>query len=540
MYRNQLRNRMNFDHIEEMFKDKLFCDVTLVAEDGEIAVHKLLLALCSPYFHREFCNDRKLSLSNPIEVEDITYETLSEVIMYLYTSQVLIMDKNVEDILAAAHKFGLRDLQDACCEFLRVNICIKNCVRISDLASRYNCQELVKVADEYIRAYISKLMQDEDYLDMNYDQIQDIVARGGLPEDVLDCVIQWVRHDLQHRKDYFHSLNKHVNFALISPSEVQCRIDKEEWLQSDSQFLDRFKFYALNETLSSPTLTDQSSNLLAVVGITGDHFLSVELYDFQMQIWLKGPEATNIPCDADTIIALHDMRIYCIRRKKIKYIDISCDPTQMIWLDYDFLLEVEYYDVAKVLDALYFVNGHGPNAQKFVFSTGELKKISNTTVGRGAAGLGALNGHLYVVGGDLTCNYDNPLDLVECYNTKNDSWHTMPPMSTRRCGPGVGALGNSLFVVGGWDASEKQVECFDPVKRTWSRLPDMNVARGGPGLIVVNDQLYVIGGYKNGCALDSVEIYDRNSNAWSMLPCSMNRGKHSVVAALIDKTKIKF
>lgn len=130
---------------------------------------------------------------------------------------------------------------------------------------------------------------------------------------------------------------------------------------------------------------------------------------------------------------------------------------------------------------------------------------------------------------------------MECYQPDSNTWQIKPSMSISRYSTGVGALGDTLFVVGGMTDGGpcKYVESFNSVKGTWSRLPDLNIARSSPAVIAVDDQLYVIGGHDGENFLSTIEMYDPMSNTWSMLPSNMNLGKKFVTAALIDESILK-
>lgn len=43
-------------------------------------------------------------------IEDVSAETFEEIVKYVYTGEVNVTDKNQRDILAAAEKFGLKEI----------------------------------------------------------------------------------------------------------------------------------------------------------------------------------------------------------------------------------------------------------------------------------------------------------------------------------------------------------------------------------------------------------------------------------------------
>ena len=81
---------------------------------------------------------------------------------------------------------------------------------------------------------------------------------------------------------------------------------------------------------------------------------------------------------------------------------------------------------------------------------------------------------------------------------------------------GVTALNGRLYVIGGFDGHDylKDVECYDPQTNTWTLMQPLNRARSAACVTIMNGRLFVLGGF-NGQFLDSVEVFDPLMNGWS-------------------------
>ena len=94
----------------------------------------------------------------------------------------------------------------------------------------------------------------------------------------------------------------------------------------------------------------------------------------------------------------------------------------------------------------------------------------------------------------------------------------------------VAALGNFLFVAGGYEASSwcsSATFCmYDPRYRNWAKLTPMRTPRVSFPLVAGADGLYAVAGIEHIVQggrdvenyLDTVEFYNPNSNTWSFLP----------------------
>lgn len=77
------------------YRQKLLCDVTLVADSVEIPAHKMVLAACSPYFYAMFTSFEE-SKQDRITLQGVDHYALSLLVEYVYTSEVHVTEENVQ------------------------------------------------------------------------------------------------------------------------------------------------------------------------------------------------------------------------------------------------------------------------------------------------------------------------------------------------------------------------------------------------------------------------------------------------------------
>lgn len=129
---------------------------------------------------------------------------------------------------------------------------------------------------------------------------------------------------------------------------------------------------------------------------------------------------------------------------------------------------------------------------------------------------------LYVLGG---LGDDKSLASVECLDTADHTWETLPSMTIARGGTfATAVMDNQLYVVGGTSGQEDDAaslataEVFDPVIGFWRSLPPMMTARHNFVSAVVGGRLYVIGGDDDQEALAAAEVYTPGSDSWEWCP----------------------
>src|SRR6185436_4553817 len=72
-------------------------------------------------------------------------------------------------------------------------------------------------------------------------------------------------------------------------------------------------------------------------------------------------------------------------------------------------------------------------------------RLANMPTGRSGIGVAAVNGELYVFGGELPRLFSE----VEIYNPFNNTWQQLPPMPVPRHGLFAAVVGNRIFLPGG-------------------------------------------------------------------------------------------
>jgi len=147
-----------------------------------------------------------------------------------------------------------------------------------------------------------------------------------------------------------------------------------------------------------------------------------------------------------------------------------------------------------------------------------------------------VGGHLFACGGlSGSTSSSSRLSSVELFDSHTLTWIAAAPMLTHRSSLGAAALGDSLYVCGGWSSSSKlsSVERFDIGTGTWSLTSSMSAERCGLAVAVLDNVLYACGGFDSSRNLASVERYDPRVGVWS-LTTPMGQRRFSFATAVLD------
>ncbi|XP_076805576.1 kelch-like protein 3 [Clavelina lepadiformis] len=137
---------------------------------------------------------------------------------------------------------------------------------------------------------------------------------------------------------------------------------------------------------------------------------------------------------------------------------------------------------------------------------------------------------MYVVGGQAP----KAIRSVECYDFKEDRWHQVSEMTSRRCRAGISVFQGSIWAVGGFNGSlrVRTVDKYDPLTDCWTTGPSMDARRSTLGAAVLHDMLFAVGGFDGSSGLNTAEVFDPKLNEWRAI-ASMNTRRSSVGVAVL-------
>jgi N-acetylneuraminic acid mutarotase len=177
---------------------------------------------------------------------------------------------------------------------------------------------------------------------------------------------------------------------------------------------------------------------------------------------------------------------------------------------------------------------------------------------RGAQAAVAVGNKIYVVGGaKLPNGMDLPdglsprgpieiLGTTEFFDTENNTWTTLKPMTLPRNHHDIAYLDGKLYVIGGavgscfpsgWASNVSMNEVYDIATDTWSTGAPMPTARSGLGAALIDGKIYVIGGEgwvdELGGVFRSNEAYDPKSDSW-VEKTPMPTARHGFAKGVLD------
>ncbi|KAG5875409.1 hypothetical protein JTB14_030936 [Gonioctena quinquepunctata] len=420
-YKNHFHTQKAFDVMNVMRKQKLLCDVTLVADTVEIPAHKMILAACSPYFYAMFSSFEE-SRQDRIVLQEVDHQALSLLVEYVYTSEVHVTEENVQALLPAANLLQLTDVRDACCDFLQAQLHPTNCLGIRAFADLHGCLDLLSHAESYIELHFPEVVECEEFLSLSQLQVSKLIRSDRLTvsseEKVFECVIAWVQHDLENRQKHLSSLMEHVRLPLMSQEYLVQHVEEEPLLKADLQckdyLIEALKYHLLKGDTKTSFRTPRTKPrqpvglpkvLLVVGGQAPKAIRSVENYDFKEERWFQVAEMPTRRCRAG--LAVLGGKVYAVGgfngSLRVKTVDVY-DPASDVWTSCD-----------------------------------------SMEARRSTLGVAVLNNCIYAVGG---FDGSTGLNTAEMYDPQTCKWKSIASMSTRRSSVGVGVLGVMTGLLG--------------------------------------------------------------------------------------------
>lgn len=122
----------------ELLHKSQFADVILSVSGKEISAHKAILSAQSPVFAAMFKHKMKENGQNKVIITDISYETMKNILHFIYTGNVPNLDKMADSLFSAADKYDLGQLKLLCENELRSNLSVENAVNTLLLADTHN------------------------------------------------------------------------------------------------------------------------------------------------------------------------------------------------------------------------------------------------------------------------------------------------------------------------------------------------------------------------------------------------------------------
>ncbi|XP_063166873.1 kelch-like protein 2 isoform X2 [Candoia aspera] len=502
-----------FKVLNELRSQNLLCDVTIVAEDMEIAAHRVVLAACSPYFHAMFTGEMSESQAKKVRIKEVDGWTLKMLIEYVYTGEIRVTEENVQVLLPAASLLQLQDVKKSCCDFLETQLHPVNCLGIRAFADMHACTELLNKANTYAEQHFTEVVLGEEFLSLGVEQVCSLISSDKLTiaseEKVFEAVIAWVNYDKDVRQELMARLMEHVRLPLLSKEYLVQRVEEEILVKNSSAckdyLIEAMKYHLLpleQRALMKTTRTKLRTpaclpKLMVVVGGQAPKAIrSVECYDFKEERWHQVAELPSRRCRAG-VVYMNGL-VFAVGgfngSLRVRTVD-SYDPVKDQWTS-----------------------------------------VANMQDRRSTLGAAVLNGLLYAVGG---FDGSTGLSSVEAYNMKTNEWFHVAPMNTRRSSVGVGVVGGMLYSVGGYDGASRQclstVECYNYNSNEWTYVAEMSTRRSGAGVSAVNGLLYVIGGDDGSCNLATVEYYNPTTDKWTVVSSCMSIGRSYAGVTVIDK-----
>ncbi|XP_078366628.1 BTB/POZ domain-containing protein 6-like [Oculina patagonica] len=197
-----------------------------------IPAHKFLLSICSPVFFAMFCGEMAETKEH-IDLPDCEYESMLELLRYIYTDEVCLNGSNVMQVLYLAEKYMIPSLANECAKYLRQNLDISNVFCVLKCAQQYDIKGLLSSCWSLIDKNTEEALKSSEFVNIQKSVLKELVERDELKVrevELFKAVDGWAKEECKRqqlkaddsvkRQVLGEEIIKSIRFPVIKQSEL--------------------------------------------------------------------------------------------------------------------------------------------------------------------------------------------------------------------------------------------------------------------------------------------------------------------------------
>ena len=172
------------DRCKAIFNQELLSDVKFaVCREGgsgskTIPAHKFVLAISSPVFFAMFYGE--MAERDCVEIPDCDYESLLEVLRFIYSDEVNLNPGNVMQVLYLAKKYMLPILAEKCSVYLKENLDASSVFLVLPQAQKYEQKDLMDHCWKLIETETVEAVKSDGFVAIERSVLEELVERDSL------------------------------------------------------------------------------------------------------------------------------------------------------------------------------------------------------------------------------------------------------------------------------------------------------------------------------------------------------------------------
>eukprot|EP00873_Tetraselmis_striata_P039448 jgi/Tetstr1/459712/TSEL_005065.t1 len=247
--------------LRRMCTDKLLPDVILRVESKNCGAvrypcHRMILSLWSDVFRSMFeCFDSApegQTQEIPLNGDDPA--AIGSLVDYFYTGELALDAANVMSLLAAADKYHVGLVVEACGRYLGDQINVTSVCHVLESAQRHSAHEAERKCKKLLSSKFYQVCARESFLGLSWENIKWVLGNDKLVCEselaVFNSAMRWLAADAD-RKRYLHEVLEMVRFTCFSVADLGT-VDSHPTATQAGDFFLR-KLLTAYKATSSPT-----------------------------------------------------------------------------------------------------------------------------------------------------------------------------------------------------------------------------------------------------------------------------------------------